>query len=85
MKRYRVPRIAFVNKMDNPGANYERVADMLKEKLGHHPVKLQVPIGAEDKFEGIIDAITGIAWYFDGDNGEILREDKIPADLVATV
>src|SRR5690242_18044604 len=52
MKRYGVPRIAFVNKMDNPGANYERVADMLKEKLGHHPVKLQVPIGAESSFKG---------------------------------
>src|SRR4051794_6900865 len=85
MKRYRVPRIAFVNKMDNPGANYERVADMLKEKLGHHPVKLQVPIGAEDKFLGIIDAITGRAWYFDGENGEVLREEDPPADLAARV
>ena len=54
-KRYKVPRIAFVNKMDNPGANYERVAEMLKEKLGHKPVKLQVPIGAESSFKGIID------------------------------
>ncbi|HSI04706.1 MAG TPA: GTP-binding protein, partial [Myxococcota bacterium] len=53
MKRYKVPRIAYVNKMDNPGANYDRVAAMLKEKLGHHPVKLQVPIGQEDKFAGI--------------------------------
>jgi elongation factor G len=81
MKRYRVPRIAFVNKMDNPGANYERVADMLKEKLGHHPVKLQVPIGAEDKFAGIIDAITGKAHYFDGDNGENIRVEDPPAEL----
>src|SRR5262245_13828681 len=81
MKRYRVPRIAFVNKMDNPGANYERVADMLKEKLGHHPVKLQVPIGAEDKFQGIIDPITGTAWHFEGDNGEVLREVPVPAEL----
>ncbi|MGC4094792.1 MAG: elongation factor G [Polyangiaceae bacterium] len=81
MKRYRVPRIAFVNKMDNPGANYERVAEMLKEKLGHHPVKLQVPIGAEDKFLGIIDAVTGIAHYFDGDDGEKIRQEAPPADL----
>jgi elongation factor G len=81
MKRYRVPRIAFVNKMDNPGANYERVADMLKEKLGHHPVKLQVPIGAEDKFEGIIDAITGTAYYFDGADGEKIREEAPPPEL----
>ncbi len=81
MKRYRVPRIAFVNKMDNPGANYERVADMLKEKLGHHPVRLQVPIGAEDKFEGIIDPIIGKAFYFDGEDGEIIREEAVPAEF----
>ena len=80
MKRYRVPRIAFVNKMDNPGANYERVADMLKEKLGHHPVKLQVPIGAEDKFAGIIDPLLGKAIYFDGEDGEKIREEEIPAE-----
>ncbi len=82
MKRYRVPRIAFVNKMDNPGANYERVADMLKEKLGHHPVKLQVPIGAESAFKGIIDPIIGKAFYFDGDDGETVREEAIPAEYV---
>jgi elongation factor G len=82
MKRYRVPRIAFVNKMDNPGANYERVADMLKEKLGHHPVRLQVPIGAEDKFQGIIDAITQKAYFFDGESGENIREEAVPADYV---
>ena len=81
MKRYRVPRIAFVNKMDNPGANYERVADMLKEKLGHHPVKLQVPIGAEDKFEGIIDAISQKAFFFDGADGEKIREEAVPAEF----
>ncbi|MCU0695061.1 MAG: elongation factor G [Myxococcaceae bacterium] len=80
MKRYRVPRIAYVNKMDNPGANYDRVADMLKEKLAHHPVKLQVPIGAEDKFSGIIDAITGKAYFFDGENGENIRVEPVPAD-----
>ncbi|HEX2880843.1 MAG TPA: elongation factor G [Polyangiaceae bacterium] len=85
MKRYHVPRIAFVNKMDNPGANYERVADMLKEKLGHHPVRLQVPIGAEDKFLGVIDAITGIAHYFDGEDGEKIREEKPPAELADQV
>ena len=79
MKRYRVPRIAFVNKMDNPGANYERVADMLKEKLQHHPIKLQVPMGAEDRFDAIIDAVAGKAYYFDGDNGEIIREEEVPA------
>ncbi len=81
MKRYRVPRIAFVNKMDNPGANYERVADMLKEKLGHHPVKLQVPMGAEAGFKGVIDPIIGKAYFFDGDDGAIIREEEIPAEF----
>ncbi len=85
MKRYHVPRIAFVNKMDNPGANYERVAEMLREKLHHHPVQIQVPIGAEDKFAGIIDAITQKAYYFDGDDGEEIRVEDPPADLVAKV
>jgi elongation factor G len=82
MKRYSVPRIAFVNKMDNPGANYDRVAEMLKEKLQHHPVKIQVPMGAEDKFAGIIDAITGRAYFFDGDNGENIRVEDVPAEYV---
>ena len=82
MKRYRVPRIAFVNKMDNPGANYERVAQMLKEKLGHRPVKLQVPMGAESSFKGIIDPIVGKAYFFDGDDGETVREEEIPAEYV---
>jgi elongation factor G len=85
MKRYHVPRIAFVNKMDNPGANYARVADMLKEKLGHHPVKLQVPIGAEDKFQGIIDAISGKAYYFEGQDGEKIREVEPPAEYAEEV
>jgi len=82
MKRYSVPRIAFVNKMDNPGANYERVAAMLKEKLGHHPVKLQVPIGAESDFQGIIDPIIGKAFYFEGADGETIIEKDVPAEFV---
>jgi elongation factor G len=81
MKRYHVPRIAFVNKMDNPGANYERVSDMLKEKLGHHPVKIQVPIGAESDFRGIIDPIIGKAFFFDGHDGEIIREVDVPEEF----
>ncbi len=81
MKRYHVPRIAFVNKMDNPGANYERVADMLKEKLGHHPVKIQVPMGAESEFKGIIDAITQKAYYFDGPDGNDIRVEDVPAEF----
>jgi elongation factor G len=80
MRRYKVPRIAFVNKMDRAGANYERVAAQLKEKLGHHPVMLQIPIGAEDRFQGVIDPIGGKAYYFDGENGENVREEAPPAE-----
>ena len=82
MRRYKVPRIAFVNKMDRAGANYARVAAQLKEKLNHHPVMLQIPIGAEDRFQGIVDPIVGKAYYFDGENGEHVREEEIPAELV---
>ncbi|HZH13631.1 MAG TPA: elongation factor G [Archangium sp.] len=82
MKRYKVPRIAFVNKMDRAGANYERVAAQLKEKLSHHPVRLQVPIGAEDRFQGLIDLIQMKAFYFDGESGEKIREEEIPAEYV---
>src|SRR5450631_1575558 len=58
MKRYKVPRLAFINKMDRPGGNSWRVTQMLKEKLAHNPLNIQMPIGAEDKFNGIIDLPT---------------------------
>ncbi len=80
MKRYNVPRIAFVNKMDRAGANYERVAKQLKEKLGHHQVMLQIPMGAEDKFAGIVDPIVGKAYFYDGESGETIRVEEIPAE-----
>jgi elongation factor G len=80
MRRYKVPRLAFVNKMDRAGANYARVGAQLHEKLGHHQVMMQVPIGAEDRFEGIIDPIVGKAYYFDGEMGEIVREEEVPAE-----
>jgi len=80
MKRYNVPRIAFVNKMDRAGANYERVAKQLKEKLGHHQVMLQIPMGAEDKFAGIVDPILGKAYFYDGESGETVRVEEIPAE-----
>ncbi|MFY0574239.1 elongation factor G [Cystobacter fuscus] len=82
MKRYKVPRIAFVNKMDRAGANYQRVAAQLKEKLNHHPVRLQLPIGAEDRFQGLVDLIQMKAFYFDGESGENIREEEIPAELL---
>jgi elongation factor G len=81
MRRYKVPRLAFINKLDRAGANAERVTAQLKEKLALHPVSLQLPIGAEDRFEGVVDLIKMKAIYFEGDSGEDLREADIPADL----
>jgi elongation factor G len=83
MKRYKVPRLAFVNKMDRTGANFERVVGQLRDKLGCDAVPVQIPIGKEDKLEGVIDLITMKAYYFDGDNGEHVREEKIPDALAA--
>jgi elongation factor G len=82
MRRYNVPRLAFVNKLDRAGASGKRVADQLKEKLRHHTVVTQMQIGFEDRFEGVVDLITMKAYYFDGDNGEFIREEAIPAALV---
>ncbi len=83
MKRYKVPRIAFVNKCDRSGANPERVANALRDKLGHNSVMLQLPIGLEADFEGIIDLVEMKAIYFRGDNGEIIEEGEIPAAMLA--
>jgi elongation factor G len=81
MRRYKVPRLAFINKLDRAGASAERVTAQLKEKLGLHPVTLQIQIGAEDRFEGVVDLIKMKAVYFDGDSGEEVREAEIPAEL----
>jgi elongation factor G len=83
MRRYKVPRIAFLNKMDRMGADAYKGVKALREKLNHNAVLMQIPIGAEDKFEGIVDLITMKAWYFDGDNGENVRIEEIPAELQA--
>ncbi len=82
MKRYNVPCIAFVNKCDRSGANPFRVITQLREKLSHNAVALQIPIGLEDKFEGMVDLITMKALYFEGKNGETILEKDIPADLM---
>ena len=82
MKRYKVPRICFINKMDRAGANPFRGIKMLREKLNHNAHLITYPIGAEDQFQGIVDLVTMRAFYFDGENGEKIREEAIPADLV---
>lgn len=83
MKRYGVPRLAFVNKCDRAGANPKRVKDQLREKLGLNPVLIQIPIGLEDKHEGVVDLINMDAVYFEGDNGEKVVRKPIPADMQA--
>jgi len=83
MKRYKVPRIAFINKMDRAGANPVRVRDQLREKLGHNAHFITMNIGAEDQFKGIIDLVEMNACYFDGANGENVRIEEIPAELKA--
>ncbi len=80
MKRYKVPRIAFINKLDRSGADPVKVTGQLRDKLGHNAVMCQLPIGLENDFGGIIDLITMKAIYFEGDNGEKMVEKDIPAE-----
>jgi len=82
MSRYNVPRIAFVNKCDRMGANPEKVTEQLRDKLNHNAVLMQLPIGLEANFEGIVDLVKMKAYYFDGDNGEHVREEEIPANML---
>ena len=81
MKRYKVPCIAFINKCDRSGANPFRVIGQLKSKLGHNAVAMQIPIGLEIDAEGVVDLVSMKALYFDGDNGETVRTEEIPANL----
>jgi elongation factor G len=82
MKRYKVPRIAFINKLDRSGANPARVTSQLREKLGHNAVMMQLPIGLEADFEGVIDLVTMKANFFEGNNGEHVVEEDIPDELL---
>jgi elongation factor G len=84
--RYNVPRIAFVNKMDRVGADYLRVVSMIEERLKAHPVVVQLPIGAEETFKGIVDLVTGKAFIWDDDKlGAKYRSVDVPADMVEQV
>ena len=82
--KYRVPRVAFVNKMDRTGANFFRVVDMMRDRLGAKPMPIQIPIGAEDNFRGVVDLIEMKAYVWDNvndDHGMNFSEIEIPADL----
>jgi elongation factor G len=80
--QYRVPRIAFVNKMDRVGANFPRVLEMMRSRLGANPVAVQVPLGSEDTFRGVIDLIDRVAIIFDDDNGEHFTVEPIPQEAM---
>jgi len=83
LKRYHVPRIAFVNKCDRTGANPFKVRMQLREKLGLNAYMMQIPIGLEDKLEGVVDLVTMKAMYFEGENGTQIRMAEIPQHLLA--
>ncbi len=81
MTRYKVPRMVFINKCDRTGANPYRVAQQVREKLDLNAVLLQIPIGLEGDLKGVVDLVTMKAIYFEGANGEEIRETEIPDEL----
>ncbi len=84
-KKYKVPVIAFVNKMDRVGADFEKVVHDILDKLGDTAVPMQLPIGAEDNFQGVVDVLTKKALYFEGERGEQVVEKPVPEDMVDAV
>ncbi|MFT5426943.1 MAG: elongation factor G, partial [Gammaproteobacteria bacterium] len=83
--KYKVPRMAFVNKMDRAGANFLRVVEQIKTRLGSQPIPIQLPIGAEENFEGIVDLIKMKAIYWENENmGVKFTEKEIPEDMLAS-
>ncbi|MEA3332207.1 MAG: elongation factor G [Pseudomonadota bacterium] len=83
--RYRVPRVVFVNKMDRLGSDFDGVVAQLREKLGASPVPIQLPIGSEADFCGVVDLLADKALYWDDDQGLDFREAEIPQDMQAAV
>src|SRR5690606_23980174 len=81
--KYKVPRLAFVNKMDRTGANFNKVVGQLKARLGAYPVPMQVPIGAEDGFEGVVDLVKMKAIHWDtASQGTVFEYREIPAEML---
>jgi len=80
--RYHVPRICFANKMDRVGASYEWTIDTIRERLGANPLQMQIPLGSEADFHGVIDLLTKKAYYWDDDLGRNIRIEEVPADML---
>jgi elongation factor G len=86
--KYRVPRIVYANKMDRVGADFYRCLDMLRERLGAHPVAIQLPIGREDQFKGLVDLIEQVGYVWDEDDetlGKDYQKVAVPADMADVV
>ena len=83
--KFRVPRIAFINKMDRAGADFPGAVEEIRTRLGARPVPIQLPIGAEDRFEGVVDLVRLRALYFSGDEDEAPREEDVPAAMADEV
>ena len=83
--KYKVPRIAYVNKMDRVGADFQRGLDMMKERLGANAVPIQWPIGSEDTFQGIVDLIDNSAYLYEDDLGTRTEASEIPADIAELI
>ena len=80
--KYKVPRIAYVNKMDINGANFARAVDMMRDRLNANPVPIELPIGKEDTFKGIVDLVEMNAEIYDSEDGKQYHKAEIPADMV---
>ncbi|CAK9328734.1 unnamed protein product [Citrullus colocynthis] len=85
MRRYEVPRLAFINKLDRMGADPWKVLNQARSKLRHHSAAVQVPIGLEEEFKGLVDLVQLKAYYFHGSNGEKFTTEEVPADMEALV
>jgi elongation factor G len=82
INRYHVPRLVFINKLDRIGADPLRVTEEIREKLGSDAILMQLPIGLEDAFKGVIDLVSMQALYFDGEHGEKVRSEAIPEEML---
>jgi elongation factor G len=82
MKRYNVPRLIFINKLDRLGADPQMAINGARDRLGLNAAAVQVNIGIENGLQGVVDLVKWKAVYFDGDKGEIVREEEIPADMI---